>query len=72
MTCTGRVIGGWTNQSEYDKLVEWIRPNRAFFDKARGISYINGNIYYADIVFIEEEDALICKLMFPTLVQIYV
>jgi hypothetical protein len=64
-----RIIGGWKDQETYNNIEEWVaKTPGAFFDKARGISYINGQIFFSDVQFETEEDVLVFKLTFPEMV----
>mgnify|MGYP000355504001 CR=1 FL=1 len=64
-----RIIGGWRDQKTYDDIEKWVANTPgAFFDKARGISYINGNIFYSDVQFETSEDVLVFKLTFLEMV----
>lgn len=67
-THTIRVLG-WHGKEKYAELRTWVESiPGASFDKARSISYIDGDIYHHDIIFQTEEDKLVCKIIFGGMV----
>jgi hypothetical protein len=65
---TARIMG-WNGKEEHRSIEAWVKSiPGAEFDTARGISYINGEIYHYDMVFATEEDLLACKLKFGSMV----
>lgn len=58
---------------EYDMLEKWIATpgNGANWASSCGMSIVNGTIIKFDIEFASEQDFIMCKLAFPTMIALY-
>ena len=70
MTYTVRVIRGWENIPEYDKLCEYVIDTDGHWIMNRGGSHIDGRFYPPLLSFVSEEDLLVCKLRFSEMVYV--
>lgn len=67
---SARLRRAWSYPAQYGRLEEWVYGyNGARWNYASGWSNINGRMYYSELFFNSEEDLLICKLMFPELIN---
>jgi len=61
----GRIQGGHLTDGTHERVAEWIKTvPGARFRRGAGVSYINGVVYYHDLVFDTGEDLLAFKLAF--------
>lgn len=68
LTYTTRLIHPWRFPERYDEMNDWINGfdrDECRFDRAYGVSYINGITYVHDLSFKSEIDLLMFTLKFP-------
>jgi len=65
-----RIYGGLQFTGIHQKIEEWMKTvPGAHFNKTDGVTWINGDVFYHQIVFLTEEDLIACKLKFAGFVS---